>query len=314
MNQTLKYYFLFFILLLFGHLLVAQNSSNPFEIVPRLDPTVQKTMEERKATGTPDNPFDIVRSGSSVERPAAIKPKAEEVLPKEKVEENNAPVILGDDKNYRRFLFITVLVMMVILTFFFTLFRSIVGKAWQGFLNANMLNQLYRERSLVTNIPYLILYGLFFLNAGIFALLLTKYFGIPIVGSHIGSLLICIGGIAAFFLMRHALLNIVGYIFPVEKETGVFSFSLNIFNIVIGLLLVPMILFVAYSPDSLAETLIPVFLFLLVAIYSYLILRGLLIANRYVLLHKFHFLLYICVVEIAPLMIVTKWLLLGGGI
>ena len=289
----------------------AQNSSNPFEIVPRLDPIIQQVIEEKKANGAPDNPFDIVRPGTVVQRTAVQAPKP--IAPVQ-VEEaaQSAPVLLGDDKGYRRFLFITVIVMMILLTLLFTLFRNIIGKAWQGFLNANILNQLYREQSLVTNIPYLILYGLFFLNAGIFTMLLTKYFKIPIASSHIGSLLLCVGGIAAFFLMRHSLLRFVGYVFPIHKETGTYGFSLTIFNIIIGLILVPMILFIAYSPDSLATTLIPIFLVLLLGTYLYLLLRGLLIANRYVLLHKFHFLLYICAVEIAPLIIVAKWLILGG--
>jgi len=35
-------------------------------------------------------------------------------------------------------------------------------------------------------------------------------------------------------------------------------------------------------------------------------LRGLLLANKFVLFHKFHFLLYICIVEIAPVVLVLK--------
>ncbi|MFT4760450.1 MAG: hypothetical protein ACI9XO_002060 [Paraglaciecola sp.] len=311
MVQNLKYHFPIFLLLFVSSLMNAQNSSNPFEIVPRLDPVIQKAIEKKKATGAPNNPFDIVRSGTVVRRTAA---STKTVTPIAKVEEvkQSAPVLLGEDKSYRRFLFITILVMMIVLTFIFTLLRSIIGKAWQGFLNANILNQLFREWSLVTYIPYLILYGLFILNAGIFTLLLTKYFNIPVANSHIGSLLLCSGGIASFFLMRHALLNLTGYVFPVEKETGTYSFSLTILNIIIGLLLVPMILFIAYSPESLAKILIPIFLIILLGMYLYLLLRGLLIANRYVLLHKFHFLLYICAVEVTPLIIVVKWLISGG--
>lgn len=310
---NLKYHLPLFLFLFFSSQLAAQNSNNPFEIVPRLDPVVLEATEKKKATGVPDNPFDMVRPSSVVQpSPSPSPPKA--ALPPKFVEEThqNAPVLLGDDKSYRRFLFITVLVMLIVLTLLFTLFRLVISKAWQGFLNANILNQLYRERSLVTQAPYFILYSLFFLNAGIFAMLLTKYYNITIAQSNLGALALCVGGIGGFFLMRHAILSLVGYIFPVKKETGTYSFSLTIFNIIMGLMLVPMILLVAYSPDYLSQTLIPVFLFILLGIYFYLLLRGILLANRYVLLHKFHFLLYICAVEIAPLMIVIKWLSLEG--
>jgi len=295
----------------------AQNSNNPFEIITRLAPEVQEKIKERKETGLPTNPFDIVRSSSKSSSITSIKPRPtppSKPPPKVEISEPIAPVILSDDKGYRRFLFITVIVMMILLTLIFTLFRSIIGKVWRAFLNPNILSQLYRERSLVTTIPYTILYGLFFMNAGIFTLLITKYYKIPLANSHFGSLALCVAGILGFFLIRHLLLSLVGYIFPIQKETGTYSFSIQIFNIVLGLLLVPMIWFVAYSPDSLATMLVPAFLILILSIYLFLNLRGLLIANRYVLLHKFHFLLYICAVEIAPLAIMLKLLISGGTV
>ena len=294
----------------------AQNSNNPFEIVPRLDPVVQKAIEEKQKKGLPDNPFDMVRNREEVEEPGLDSPPQILTAPNATVEavEAEEPLILaGDDVAYQRFIFFVIVGMMVMLTLIFFLLRMVIRKSWEGFLNPNILSQMHRERSLSLQMPFLILYGFFIINAGIFALVLCKYFNIQIANTNGKSLLICIGGIGSFFILRHIVLSLLGYIFPVDKEASTYSFTITVFNIILGLLLVPMILFGVYAPSSMVSTLLPFFLILIGLVYLYLNLRGLLIANRYVFLHKFHFLLYICTVEIAPVMIVVK-LLMGGGI
>ena len=44
------------------------------------------------------------------------------------------------------------------------------------------------------------------------------------------------------------------------------------------------------------------------------ILRGLFLASKYLSFHKFHFFMYLCTVEIAPVLVVVKLLLLKAGI
>ena len=70
--------------------------------------------------------------------------------------------------------------------------------------------------------------------------------------------------------------------------------------------LVPIILIVAYAPRDVSQVVLYGALGLLVLTYLFLSLRGLFIGNRFIAPNKFHFLLYLCVVETAPLLIIYK--------
>jgi len=203
--------------------------------------------------------------------------------------------------------------MFIILTLIVTIFRILIEKIWKAFINDNLLNQLHREQSSGLALAYLILYLLFFINAGLFAFLAARHFGITISLSNVYSLFICMGGIAGYFVAKHFVLWLAGFIFPISKEVDSYQFTIMIFNIVIGLLLVPVVLFIGYAPESTTEIVVYAALAILGAIYLFLYLRGLFIANRFIANNKFHFLLYLCAVEIAPILAILKIATAYGG-
>jgi hypothetical protein len=202
------------------------------------------------------------------------------------------------------------MVMMVILTLCVTIFRLLLQRIWQVFLNDNLLGQLIREKGEGLFWAYRILYVMFFLNAGFFLFLTIKNFGGNIHDNNFKSLGICIGGVAAYFILKHFLLSFLGFIFPVEREATVYAFTMQIFNIVSGFILVPAIVFVAYAPADIARLSIYITLVVLGLVFLFLMFRGLFIANRFLAWNKFHFFLYLCAVEILPVLILVKEFLL----
>jgi hypothetical protein len=122
----------------------------------------------------------------------------------------------------------------------------------------------------------------------------------------------CIGGISLIFILKHILLKIVGAIFPIEKELGTYSFTIIVFQIILGIALLPFMIFIAYGTEELIPYAIYGAFIMIGIFYIYRSLRGLFIGNRFLAYHKFHFLLYICTVEIAPLVVLLKVLLSGG--
>ncbi len=293
-------------LLFFGGLVAnCQGNVNPFELQPRLG--ASPVEDSIKAIPVSTNPFDIVKIASSGQ-PARgpgfqirTELSAKPLTAKEK------------ETNYRRFLFVSILIMFIILTLIVTIFRILIEKIWKAFINDNLLNQLHREQSSGLALAYLILYLLFFINAGLFAFLAARHFGITISLSNVYSLFICMGGIAGYFVAKHFVLWLAGFIFPISKEVDSYQFTIMIFNIVIGLLLVPVVLFIGYAPESTTEIVVYAALAILGAIYLFLYLRGLFIANRFIANNKFHFLLYLCAVEIAPILAILKIATAYGG-
>lgn len=296
------------ILFLFSFLvfskITAQNNGNPFELIPRLK---QSNLKPKDTTSTvAKNPFDIVaanKTASTPKKKPVVKKKPSKQSDSFKITSNSA---ITKDRSFRTFLLFAILLSLVILTLLITFFRPNFIKASRALLNDNILNQLYREKESGAALPYYILYGMFFFNSGIFLFLFLTHNGLSIANTHFTTLLFGVFGVFGLFISKHILLSLLGFIFPISKEIRIYSFAIMIFSIIIGLILLPINLFLAYGPESLTKFVFYLSFAAIGIIYLLRSLRGLFIANKFFLFHKFHFLLYICTVEIAPVLVMIK--------
>ncbi len=283
-----------------GAALVGQP--NPFDLVPRLpEASVADTLFE--PAGAVGNPFDVV---PPAEQSAALFP------PEPAVAEDPAfspkPVVTIESR-YRRVVLIVTAAIFFLLTVLVTLFRAQLGRAYRAFRNDNLMNQLQREREGGGSLPYYLFYGLFLLNAGFLIFLLTEYYENPVTPSAWRSLGWCILGITAFFLGKHLLLTLIRWIFPVDKEVRIYNLTIVVFNLILGLGLIVGNSLLAFGPEEMKWGVIRALIGLIGGVYLFMVLRSLLSASRFIAFHKFHFLLYICTVEIAPVLILVKLLM-----
>lgn len=276
---------------------LAQQGSNPFELTPRLG-TDQSPSANESIQPASSNPFDLVAPTKEV--PVPQEKANRPVKPKKVISEPNA---------YRRFLFISLMATLLLFTLLMTFLRPFFQKVYSAFKTDNMFNQVLRERESIGLLPFMFLYILFFLNAGLFVYLLLHNNKITLTSSHLIGWLYCTAGVIVVFFLKHLILNLIGVIFPVQKEVRSYNFLIIVFAIVIGVVLVPVNVLLAYGPENIASNLIYFTLGTLGLIYLFRYLRSLIIANRFIAFHKFHFLLYICTVEIAPIMILVKLIL-----
>jgi hypothetical protein len=213
------------------------------------------------------------------------------------------------DSNPSHFVLFTVLFSMVIfLAFVMTVFQQQVSKIWGAFGNEQALLSLYREQGGRMSIHFWVIYALFVVSTGVFGYQAARYFsgGADMGGAFIG-LLLCMSAVALAAFFRHALLKIIAAIFPFYKEINQYAFTISIFHQAMGLVLVPFVIFVAFAPPTLQGVGLYIGLGLIGLIYVYRAIRGLIIGSKYVFENRFHFLLYLCTVEIAPMIIILKF-------
>lgn len=298
MRLIIKY--LFFILVLLGsQTMFAQNSDNPFELKHRLD---NQTTTDSETEGIDtrliqsDNPFDIATQPVQTTRatPIPTTDKVKSTMPDE-----------AASKNYLFWVFFLVLA-------FFTTVVSIARKrleqSYRAFLNDNFLRQLHRVNQGSFSLSYFLLYLSFFLNAGIFIFLAANYFGANLPQNFGWVFLICLG-VALAFLLKHLMLFFIQIVFPISKEIKLYSFSIMVFSIILGIVLLPINILGAFAPVGLMKIAIWGGLGAILVIYLFRSLRGLSIASKYIMLHSFHFLLYLCAVEILPIVVLLKFIL-----
>lgn len=303
------------LLLWSGMVLQAQDGSNPFELTPRLDPAAQVVEEEPVETADPadTNPFEV---GATTEAPATSVPAPtgnpfDVAVGEEEPVEEVAPLEellpeMTDSGDGTRLLISLLMLTLTALSLLF--FRSLYLKCYRALFNDNLLSQLYREREAGALGSFLLTYLLFFIAAGFFIAQVGAYWKVLPAGQLGYNTLMIMAGVAGLLLFKHLVLAIIGYVFPIGKETRRYSFAIMVFWIIGGLILSAGGLLLSYAPEGSELILIGVTLAGLLILFLLRTLRGFFIANRFIFNSQFHFLSYICAVEIGPALCFLKFL------
>lgn len=202
--------------------------------------------------------------------------------------------------------FFILLIGLAFLALIVSVYRDEVEKRLKAFLNLNAANQLYKASVGIFSPAGSLLYVLFFFTMGTFIFKLAGFQKAIITGTPWFDLPICILGVALIYLLKHLQLAIVSSIFPFHNENSFYNFIIVNTNQIIGILLVPMLFFISFSPEGLQEKALWATFLLLGGAVLYRWIKGLAISSNYITNSKFHFLMYLCAVEIAPILVLIK--------
>lgn len=292
---SLVFFLTFFVI----HQSFAQSEVNPFDIgnsALKLSDSITTTAPTNTTinSNVSENPFDIITVQPTVNNTVPIAPIEIKVVP------------IKTKERPQQFLFGLVLTILLLLTLLVSLSRNLIAKIYQAFFNDIVLKALHRERGSLNTTVYVGLYSMFIINLGVFVYLVLRYYGYLFHGSDFLTLLYCILGVAGLIVSKHIVIGILAYIFPIAKEINTYSFIILIFGILIGLVLAPMNVFFAYADIKMAEYIVLGMSGFLGLTYIFCALRSLFLARAYIFPHFFHFLLYLCSVEIIPLLLLYK--------
>lgn len=270
----------------------------PFDLIDRLPEEVQREVEIRRNHGF-DSPFDVPPPGQT---PRPVNPFLEEVP-------ENAPVDeIYEKEKVMRFALVVSLTLGVVLAILFLFFRETIAQCWRGLVNNNLLTFFQRSQGRIADLSYQLLYGYSAFSIAFFVLLLSYRRGDLSLDYLSTFTWAGIGfGIVGLYFLKHLLLKILAVVFPIEATLRSYGFLLIVFTIMLGLVLFPFSLGLAFGKIGLHKFLIISSLSLTALWLIFLILRSLLIGQQYILGNSFHFLLYLCAAEIAPLFILFRF-------
>ncbi len=289
-----------FITLVFGGQLSAQN---PFEVRQTPNLAARDTLKENKSPEESidhSNPFEIkhVPTNYAIRDTLLVK----------------KPIPITSKKTANpNFLFVTISILLLFLTMLVVLNRSLLANIYRAILSDTFLKSVYRFQNNSQTLSYGLFYLFFILNAGLFLFLLLKQLKVDYFSSDPILFFVCVGIIASVYLVRHLVLKIIGVIFPVTKEVGYFNFTILAFNIFLGIALLPINGLISFSGDYIATLCLYIGVIIFVILYSIRQLRGMLLAANFLTYQKFHFIIYLCTVEIAPVIILAKLIFTSIG-
>ncbi len=273
----------------------AQADANPFELKQRIieAPTQKDTIKEEG----PINPFDIDRNGSIPRDEHAIADTD----------------ILKDSWKVDGFTFWVFLGLLSLLALLMPFGRNTIFSFYRALTGSGPFNILFRNYGSMLFPVGIGLYVFFLLNISLFIFLGGKQFSWIPHGDE-GDWLWITLGITAFVLIKQLIINFLGWTFPINKDTVKYGFLIGVFNSILGLILFPVNWLLAYGPEAIRLPLIFGMAFIVVIFYIYRYMIGVSSASQQVLRNKFNFFMYLCTLEIAPLLVITKYVLSFKGV
>ena len=176
------------------------------------------------------------------------------------------------------------------------------------FFQSNYRQKQSRESLLQDSLPSLLLNIAFLLSGGLFIALLAA--DSPQVAQFPFWLLwlYTFGTLAVIYLGKYLFINFCGWAFNVPQFAFNYNFIVFLINKVTGILLLPLLAIMAFSYGQTYDVAVTVALalVLLMLLYRYIVALSTVVKNLKI--SAVHFFIYLCAVEILPLLVIYKLL------
>lgn len=296
------------ILICFIALSLLGQTTNPFDIgVAPAKSETQATSETSTIAEEPpvisnipdnpksDNPFDIgnhQESSVGISAPVAQPKVAKNQLAKRKSNKGPSDLLT----------LIYSIFMLALLTLSISLDRTRFKSILQSIFNSNYLKNLQKESKAWTDPQSLILYFLFFANAAFLGWLINA----RILDGALPPVWLLFIGILVAYLVRHSVMTLITYVYQMSGEAEIHSYTIGLYNMIVGILLIPFILGIGFIP---ADSSAMILLLLGVVVGILYVLRQVQGGMRIISMRDFnvfYFFIYLCAIEIAPILITWK--------
>lgn len=193
---------------------------------------------------------------------------------------------------------------------FFTAFIKLVfPKYFQNLLllsfQTSFRQRQTREQLTQDNLASLLMNTLFFMSGGIFISLVANAAGYSEI-SFWKLLLPSSLVLAVIYSVKYLFLVFFGWIFNVRPAVKTYIFIVFMINKIIGIVLIPFLLILSFSPIQIAEPAMILSLILIGILLIYRYLISLVTIRHELKVNAIHFFLYLCAVEILPLLLIYK--------
>jgi hypothetical protein len=214
----------------------------------------------------------------------------------------------GKPVNYLFYLLLGLVALLAMLRFFYTRYFS---NLFRVFFNTSLRQSQLTDQLLQAKLPSL-LYNLFFVvSGGVFLYLLLNLYNQLPAGVHWWlALPLCIIAIGIIYMVKYCTLKFTGWITSYKAPVDTYTFIVFLINKIIGILLIPMVIVMAFAEKPVAEVtavvamLVTAIMLLLRFAKSYGLLQGQIRVGR------FHFFVYILGIEVLPLLLIYKALVI----
>lgn len=178
------------------------------------------------------------------------------------------------------------------------------------FFNASLRQNQLTDQLLQAKLPSLLFNILFVLSGGIYVYLLLRYGNWVSDDNFWVILFYCTLSLGVIYLIKNITLKFTGWLTGYETVTNTYVFIIFLINKILGIILLPFSVIIAFSIPTLASVAVIISLLLIGLMFLLRFFRSYGLLQNQLKVSKSHFFMYVLGIEILPVLLIYKGLVL----
>lgn len=178
------------------------------------------------------------------------------------------------------------------------------------FFRTTLKQRQIKEQLMQTPLPSMLLNVFFVITGGLYSVFLLQHYRLEISGGFWAQFAWCCLVLSAIYLVKFLGLKFAGWLFNMMEAADNYIFIVFVVNKMLALLLLPFIILLAFTTGTVYDMAFILSLCLVGGFLAYRIILTFAGIRNQIKVNPFHFFLYFCAFEIAPVLLLYKGLLL----
>jgi hypothetical protein len=213
-------------------------------------------------------------------------------------------------KTSQDFLFYLMLSVMFLLAFFRLFYQRYFKNLFRVFFNTSLRQSQLTDQLLQAKLASLFFNLFFTITGGIYVYFLLRYFNWIKPDRMITLMSACVICFALIYLGKFIVLKFTGWLTGYKEVTNTYLFIIFLINKILGVLLVPVIIIMAFSASFLVKWVVTLSLLFIALLLLLRFFRSYGLLQNQLKVSRLHFLLYILGTEVVPLLLIYKGLMI----
>ncbi len=189
-------------------------------------------------------------------------------------------------------------------------YQRYFANLFRVFFNSSLRQSQLTDQLVQDQLPSLVFNILFVIAGGIYLYFLVHYFNRSKENANWQLLLCCVLLFTGVYFVKYLTLKFTGWVTGFKQEADIYTFIIFLINKIIGICLLPVVIVMAFSDKSVAAIFIYLSFILIALLLLMRFFRSYGLLQTRIKVSRFHFFLYIFSVEILPLFIIYKAVML----
>jgi len=206
--------------------------------------------------------------------------------------------------------FYFLLALMIFLAFLRYFFSRYFFNLFRVFFNTSLRQSQLTDQLLQAKQASLFFNILFFFTVGIYIYFLLLYFKWIEEKDNLIMVTLCAACMAVIYFAKYLNMKFTGWLTGYKEAANTYLFIIFLINKILGILLIPFVIVIAFSPDYLKKAAIIMSMLMVGIMLLLRFFRSFSLLHRQIKVSRFHFFLYIIGIELLPVLLIYKGLMI----